>query len=98
MGFKFDLGQLADAIHQVSHRIAKLPGDSLLADAGIFNDIVQHGRHQTLMVHMHVREDVRYRERMGNVGFATATFLAIVGLFCVKISPLHQIDLGSIQI
>ncbi len=55
VGFKFDLGQLGYAVHQIRHRIAKLAGDCFFTDAGIFNHVVQHGRHQALMIHVHGR-------------------------------------------
>ncbi len=45
------------------------------------------------MVHVHVGEDVGYRERMGDVGFTAAPALTVVGLLGVKIGTTDQIDL-----
>ncbi len=45
------------------------------------------------MVHVHVGKNVRHRKRMRDVGFTTATALAIVGLFGIEIRSAHQVDL-----
>ena len=50
---KFDLGELAHAVHQLGNRVAKLLGDGFFSNTGVFNYIVQHRGHQALMVHMH---------------------------------------------
>jgi len=42
---------------------------------------------------MHGSEDVGYRQRMGDVGFATAAELAEMSLFRIIISALDAIDL-----
>ena len=89
-----DLGQLGDAIHQFGNRGSELLGQGLLVDTGILDHIMQHGRHQALMVHMHVGEDVGDRQGMGNVGFAGAPTLAVVGLLGIVEGALDLLDLA----
>ncbi len=45
LGFKFELGQLADAVHQFRHRFTELLGEGFFGDGGVFDNIVQHGGH-----------------------------------------------------
>ena len=50
------------------------------------------------MVHVHAGEDIGYGKRMGDIGFAAAAFLAVVGLFGVEVGALHQTDLGRFEV
>ena len=50
------------------------------------------------MVHVHVGKDVGHRQRMGDIGFATAPALTIVGLLGVVVGPADQVDLIRSQI
>ena len=68
LGAELDLGQLADAVDQLGHGVAELGADGAFVDAGVLDDVVQHGRHQALMVHVHVGEDAGDRQRVGDVG------------------------------
>src|SRR5690606_30032978 len=87
------LGQLADPVDQFGDGLAELGGERLLGDAGVLDDVVQHGRHQALMVHVHVGKDVRHRQRVGHVGFAAAAALAVVRLLGIEVGATDQIDL-----
>jgi len=49
-GFKFDLFQLAQAIDQLSHRLAKFFGYFLIADMGVFHHVVQQCSHDGLCI------------------------------------------------
>ena len=98
LGFEFDLGELTDPVHQLCHCLAKLVGQGLLADVGVFNDIVQHGGHQAVMVHVHVGEVFRHCQGVGDVGFAGAAFLAVVGLLSVEVGAFYQRDLLGVEI
>ena len=69
-----------------------------LLDAGVLDDVVQHGRHKALVVHVHVGEDAGDREGMGDVGFAAAALLAVVRLLGVVVGAPHQRALLRIQI
>ena len=48
-----NLVEFADAVYQISHGIAKLRLDRGLGDARVFDYVMEHGGHQTLMVHVH---------------------------------------------
>ena len=97
-GLKFNTGQLGHTIHQLRHGGAELIGEGFLGDGGIFNHIVQHGRHQALMVHVHVGENGGNRQGVGNVGLAAAAALPFVGLFSVVIGAPYQIHLLRRQV
>ncbi|MNZ54102.1 hypothetical protein D3C78_719940 [compost metagenome] len=98
LGLEVHLGQLADPIDQFGHGLAKLLAEGFLGDAGVFDHVVQHGRHQALMVHVHVGEDAGHGQRMGHIGLAAAAALPIVCLFGVEIGPANQVDLFGAQV
>ncbi len=50
------------------------------------------------MVHMHGGEDIGDRQGMGNVGFAAAAELPVMGLFRVEVSALDPIDLIGLEV
>ncbi|MNI90673.1 hypothetical protein D3C73_1482250 [compost metagenome] len=54
---------------------------------------MQHGRHQALMVHMHVGKNIGYGKRMRDVRLTATAALAVVGLFGVEIRSADQVDL-----
>ncbi len=93
LGLEVHLGQLADPVDQFCNGFAELRDQCVLGNAGVFDDVMQHRGHQALMVHVHVGEDVGYRERMGDVGFTAAPALTVVGLLGVEICTTDQIDL-----
>jgi hypothetical protein len=47
---------------------------------------------------MHTGKDIGYRQRVGNIGFATAAHLAFVGLFRVEVSALYAVNLLRFEI
>ena len=97
-GFEFHLGQFTDAVDQFRHGGAKLLADRRLGDARIFYDIVQHGRHQALVVHVHIGEDAGHCQRMGYVLFTTAAKLAEMGLFREVVGALYVVGLLGVEI
>ncbi|MND92722.1 hypothetical protein D3C80_848920 [compost metagenome] len=97
-GLEVHLGQFADPIDQFGHSLAKLRAEGFLGDAGVFDHVMEHGRHQALMVHVHVGEDACHRQRMRDVGFTATTALAIVGLFGVEVRSAHQVDLVCAEV
>ncbi|MCY1456445.1 hypothetical protein D9M71_736660 [compost metagenome] len=50
------------------------------------------------MVHVHVGEDVGYGQRMGDVGFAAAAALPVMGLLGIEVGSAHQVDLVGAEI
>ena len=98
LGFEVHLRQLADAIDQVGHGFAELRYQRFLGNTGVFNHVMQHGRHQALMVHMHVGKDIGHCQRVRDIRLATASALAVVGLFCVEVRPADQIDLVRAEV
>ena len=47
------LVELAHAIHKLGDAAAELRFDCGFGNAGVFDDIVKHRRHETLRIHMH---------------------------------------------
>jgi hypothetical protein len=93
-----DLVELADAVDHLRNGIAELAFDGGLADAGVLDDVVQHGCHQTLRVHVHFGEDAGNGQGVCDVGVTTAPELAIVGLFRVVVGTADKIDLLPLQV
>src|SRR5690554_441858 len=97
-GAELDLGQLGYAIYQFGDVFPELLAQSIFRDTGIFDNVVQHGRHQALMVQPQVGKDAGYCQRVGDVAVAAFAHLPFMGLFGVIVGPSHLIDAISIQI
>lgn len=93
LGLEVHLGQLADPVDQFRDGLAELRGERFLGDAGVLDHVVQHRGHQTLMVHVHVGEDIGDRQRVGHVRLAAAAALPVVGLLGVVVGAADQVDL-----
>ena len=79
-GFEFNVGKFADAIDQFGHFLAELIDELFLGRGGVFDDVMQQGRDETLMVHAHFRQDARNRDGVVDIGFTGFTRLAVMGL------------------
>ena len=97
-GFEFHLGQFADAVYKFRHRGAELFADGALGDAGVLDDIVQHGSHQALMVHVHIGENAGHGQRVCYVVFTTAPTLAEMGLLGKVVGALYVVGLLGVEI
>ena len=93
MGAEFDLGQLADTVYEVRDGVPELGVDGGLVDAGILDDIVQHRRHQALVVHVHLGENGRHGQRVCYIGLATAPKLPVMGLLGEEVGALDLVAL-----
>ena len=98
LGLELQMGQLGDAIDNIRYRGAELPLNARIFDLGIFDYIVQHGRHQALMVHVHPGQYIGYGQWMSHIGFAAFTALTIVGLLGIEIGATHPSNLFLCQI
>jgi len=69
-----------------------------LGNTGVFDHVMQHCRHQALMVHVHVGKNIGHGKRMRDIRLATAAALAVVGLFGVEIRSADQVDLVGTEV
>ena len=92
------MGQFADPVHQFRHRRPELVADGVLVDAGVLDDVVQHGGHQALVIHVHVGEDAGDGEGVGDVGLAAAPDLAEMGLLGEIVGATHLLRLVGVQV
>ena len=97
-GPEFDLGKLADAIHQFRNIVAELLRQGILGNAGVFDHIVKHRRHQALMIQTEIGENMGDSQGVSNVPVAALTHLALMGLLGIIIGASHLIDASGIQI
>ena len=77
---ELDLGQFADAVHQVGHFRPEAGTDVVLAVMRILNDVVQERRLQCFKVEADIGEDASDSQRMKDVGLATLAVDAGMGL------------------
>lgn len=75
-----DLAQLGDAIHASRHVFAELLAQLFEFGAGVFEHIVQQTRLDAHQVHLHIRQNVRHRQRMHDVRLARFPRLRFVPL------------------
>ena len=76
---ELDLGELGDAVHQLRHFGAEAGVDLFLQGGRVFDDIVQQGRLDGVMIHVQVGEDGGDRDRVRDVRFAGQAPLALMG-------------------
>ena len=93
LGLEVHLGQLADAIDQFGHGFTELRLQRFLGNTGVFDHVMQHRGHQTLMVHVHVGKNIGHGKRMRDIRLTAAAALAVVGLFGVEVRSADQVDL-----
>ena len=62
---ELQLVELGDTGDQLGDGVAKLLGKIVLGDRGIFDDVVQHGSHQGLVIEAHVAQDAGHGNGMG---------------------------------
>ena len=92
-GLELDLGDFGDAVDQFRHLLAEFRRQLFLGDAGILDHIVQHGRHQRGVVHVHIGENVGHRQRMRDVWVPGPSILALVGGLGEIVGAHHRGDL-----
>ncbi|MCY1171815.1 hypothetical protein D9M73_119380 [compost metagenome] len=92
-GLEVHLGQFADPVDEFRHGFAELRLQRFLGNTGVFDHVMQHGRHQALMVHVHVGKNIRHCKGMRDIRLAATAALAVVGLFGVEIRSADQVDL-----
>ena len=72
---ELDAVDLGDAVDQVGHGLAEVLGDLALGGRRVLHHVVEQCRHQRLRVEVPLREDLRHRERVGDVGLAALAVL-----------------------
>ena len=82
--------QFGHAVYNIGNRRAKFTAQFLAGDVGIFDQVVHQRRSNRLSVEMHLGEDVRYRDAVGEVRFARLTELPCVCRFCLRVGTLDQ--------
>ena len=90
---KVDLIQLADAIYQQSNLAAELRFEFGDRCTGILEHVMQNCRDNRLRVHVHIGKELRYGNRMGNIGFAGQTCLPVMGVGAKFVCLYNPLDL-----
>ena len=76
-----DLVQFGDTVDEVAHLLTELDGQRVQRVAGVLDGVVQQRRYQCRGVHAQLGEDVRDRQRVGDVGVPGAPHLGgVLGL------------------
>jgi hypothetical protein len=89
VGGRFQAGKLGDALHQFADLLAEQPVDVGARHFGIFDDVVQQGRHDGGGVETVVGENTRDLDGMSEIGIPRRAFLRAV--------HAHGVDIGAIQ-
>src|SRR5450631_892109 len=77
---ELNLVELADPVNQFGDDLTEERGDFSLGGRRVFDHVVQNGGDQGVGVQAQIGENVRHRDRVGDVGFARRTRLAAVAL------------------
>ena len=93
-GAQHHLVQLGDAVDEVADLVAEVRGQLLQRVAGVLDGVVQQGGDQRGGVHAEFGEDVRDRQRVGDVRVAGAAHLVGVPLLGHLVGPLQQRQVG----
>ncbi len=92
---ELDLVQLADAVDQLGDHLSENGGDLRLGRGRIFDDIVQNGRHQGVGIQAQIRQNVRHRHRVRDVGLARDPLLSLVLFSAEIVGFAHALDLSG---
>ena len=90
-----DAGQLADALHQISHRGREQLGQLLMGGGGILDGVVEQRRLDGFAVQMQLlRHDLGHRQRVGHKGGAVLAQLGAVLVPGKLIGLPDQLEIG----
>ena len=95
---KADLAQLGNAVHAARHFLAEVLSNLIERDRSVLHQIVQQAGLEANHVHLHVRQNVRHRQRMRDILFARFAFLVFVRRSCEAVGPIEcfQILFGPV--
>ena len=93
-----DRRQLGDAVDDFCNFATETSAERFFVDTRVFHHVVQERRHQRLMVHSHLGEDFRDRERMRDVGMSGAPVLTAMRLRGEIVGAANAVDLRRRQI
>ena len=83
---ELDLGQLRQAVDDLRDLGTEFRADLVLADQGVLDDVVQHGRDERLVVHVHLGEDAGDFQRMLHVRRSARLALVRLGAEAVGVT------------
>ena len=86
-------GQLGHPIDQFRDRLAEAAAQAGLGHRGVFDHIVQQGRHDGLMIHAHLDQYGGHGQRVGDVGMARAPELAGMGIGGIGVGTANLLAL-----
>jgi hypothetical protein len=98
LGFKFNLGQLADTVDQFCNLAAKFGSNLLLDHRCIFNYIMQNGGNNRFMIKAQISKNPGGGNGVIDIGFATQAMLAIMGLGSKQVGPVNLLYLFRLQV
>jgi len=98
VGFEFDLRQLGQAIDDLGDFRPEFRTDALLRDQRVFDDVVQHGRDQGLVVHVHLGQDAGDFERMLYIGLTALARLPFMRIGAEAVGMPDLADLIRVQV
>ena len=81
------LGQLGDAVHQHSHRLAKFLGYLGIAGFGVLDGVVEQTGHNGFRIQTHLLDVHRHRHGVHDIGLTALAQLAVMMLVGIIISP-----------
>jgi len=96
--FEVDVGEFADTIDQLGDFLAEAFGHLFLGDAGILDDVVQDGRGDAVVIHVHLGQDAGHSDGMGDVGLTGEALLTVVRLGAEQIGLIDLADLVRLEI
>ena len=88
-----NLTQFRNTIDNFGYRFAELIAEGLFVCFGVLNNIMQQCRHDRLRVHAHIRQNLRHRGWVSDVGVSGASGLPLMGLLGIGVSPCDQSQL-----
>ena len=89
--------QLGNALDDVGDGTAELPGDVLVREGGVLNDVVQEGGHNAVLVQAHVGGDVGRGNAVRHIGAAVLALLPLVGSLRHLIRRPHPVHVHRVR-
>ena len=95
---ELDLADLGETCDEVPDFLSKLIAQLLLGGQRVLDGVVQESGRDRDRIQAHLRQDLRDRERVGQVGLARQAHLALVNLRRVDVAPLQEARVNAREV
>ncbi|MND60198.1 hypothetical protein D3C80_514200 [compost metagenome] len=90
---EFQFVELGYALNQFGDAFAEQLFHILIGGWGVFDDVMQQGCHQRLMIETHFRQNTGHGNRVSNVRLTAGACLSLVSITCDEVCLFEALNL-----